>query len=185
METLLPAIIGQKVTTAGARASWSGLMRLLGEPAPGPVPLTLPPDPRRLRTLRYHAFHPLNIERKRAETLIAACTVASRLEEAAGMSTLDALDRLQSVRGIGPWTATVTLSMTLGDPDLVVLGDYHLPNMVSWALAGEPRGDDYRMAELLQPYVGNRGRVVRLVLAAGIKAPRYGPRLGVRDITGQ
>jgi len=47
-------------------------------------------------------------------------------------------------------------------------GDLHLPHVVSWALAGERRGTDERMLELLEPYRGQRGRVVRLLMAASI-----------------
>jgi 3-methyladenine DNA glycosylase/8-oxoguanine DNA glycosylase len=64
----------------------------------------------------------------------------------------------------------------LGDPDAVLLGDLHLPSTVSWALAREPRGDDARMLELLEPWRGHRGRVVRLIRSAGRSAPRRGPR---------
>jgi hypothetical protein len=53
---------------------------------------------------------------------------------------------------------------------------------VAWALAGEPRGTDERMLELLEPYRGQRGRVVRLLEASGIRAPAYGPRLAPRRI---
>jgi 3-methyladenine DNA glycosylase/8-oxoguanine DNA glycosylase len=64
-----------------------------------------------------------------------------------------------------------------GDPDAVSLGDFHLPHMVCWVLAAEPRGDDARMLELLEPYRGQRARVVRIIELAGVHAPRYGPRL--------
>jgi hypothetical protein len=43
-------------------------------------------------------------------------------------------------------------------------------------MAGEPRGNDARMLELLEPYLGQRGRVIRLLEAARIKPPRFGPR---------
>ena len=71
-----------------------------------------------------------------------------------------------------------------GDPDAVSVGDFHLPNMVAWALAGEPRGTDERMLELLEPYRGQRGRVIRLLELGGFEAPRYGPRLSPRRIDG-
>jgi 3-methyladenine DNA glycosylase/8-oxoguanine DNA glycosylase len=64
----------------------------------------------------------------------------------------------------------------MGDPDAVAVGDFHLKNVVSFALAGEPRGTDARMLELLAPYAGQRGRVVRLLLADGHRAPSFGPR---------
>jgi 3-methyladenine DNA glycosylase/8-oxoguanine DNA glycosylase len=68
-----------------------------------------------------------------------------------------------------------------GDPDAVSVGDYHIPNTVAWALAGEPRGDDARMVALLEPFRGHRGRVCLLLEAAGIRAPKYGPRAPIRS----
>jgi hypothetical protein len=47
----------------------------------------------------------------------------------------------------------------------------HLPHLVSSALAGERRGSDERMLELLEPYRGHRARVVRLLMA-GSPLPR-------------
>jgi len=41
------------------------------------------------------------------------------------------------------------------------------------------------MLELLEPYRGQRGRVVRLLEASGLSAPRYGPRMALRSIAGQ
>jgi 3-methyladenine DNA glycosylase/8-oxoguanine DNA glycosylase len=82
--------------------------------------------------------------------------------------------------GIGPWTAAEVGRAAFGDPDAVSVGDFHLPNLVCWALAGEPRGDDSRMLELLEPYRGQRGRVVRLLEASGLRSPRYGPPMSPR-----
>ncbi len=62
------------------------------------------------------------------------------------------------------------------------VGDFHTPNTVSWALAGEARADDTRMLELLEPYRGQRARVVRLLELAGVAAPRFGPRHRPRSI---
>jgi hypothetical protein len=64
------------------------------------------------------------------------------------------------------------------------VGDFHMPSLVTWALAGEPRGTDDRMLELLEPFAGHRGRVVRLLKTSGIRAPRYGPRLRYQYIRG-
>ncbi len=80
-------------------------------------------------------------------------------------------------RGVGEWTAAEVARLALGDADAVSIGDYHLPNVVAWALAREPRGTDARMLELLEPYVGQRARVQRLLEAGGIVAPKYGPRM--------
>jgi hypothetical protein len=62
------------------------------------------------------------------------------------------------------------------------VGDFHLRNMVAFALAGEARGTDERMVELLEPYRGQRGRVTRLLELGGARAPRYGPRMSTRHI---
>jgi 3-methyladenine DNA glycosylase/8-oxoguanine DNA glycosylase len=181
-EALLPAIIEQKVVGEEARRSYRALLRDHGEAAPGPADLRLAPEPATLAGLPYFAFHPLGIERRRADTIRRAAARAARLEEAASMSSERAMGRLTAIPGIGPWTAAEALSVALGDPDVVSVGDYHLPNVVAWALAGEPRGDDARMLELLEPYRGQRGRVVRLLEAGGIGAPRFGPKIPTRSI---
>jgi 3-methyladenine DNA glycosylase/8-oxoguanine DNA glycosylase len=87
-----------------------------------------------------------------------------------------------AVPGIGPWTLAEVGRIAFGDPDALSVGDFHLPNLVGWALAREPRADDARMLELLEPYRGQRGRVQRLLEVSGIQAPRYGPRLAAQRI---
>ena len=47
--------------------------------------------------------------------------------------------------------------------------------LVTYALNGAIDGDDASMLELLEPYAPHRGRVVRLVKAAGIGPPRHFP----------
>ena len=177
---LLPSVIEQKVTGTEAFRSYAALLRRYGEAAPGPGDLLLPPVPATLARLPYHAFHPLGIERRRAEVIHRAASRASWLEAAA--SPEEATRRLRSIGGIGAWTAAEVVRCAFGDPDAVSIGDYHVPNTVAWALAGEPRADDARMLELLEPYRGQRGRVQRLLEAGGITAPRYGPRMAPRSI---
>jgi 3-methyladenine DNA glycosylase/8-oxoguanine DNA glycosylase len=184
-EALLPAIVEQKVVGHEARRSYQGLLARYGEPAPGPLGLRLAPAPQTLAALPYYQFHPLGIEQRRADTIRRAARVAGHLERAAALPAAEGLALLQRVAGIGPWTAAEALRVAGGDPDVVSVGDYHLPNLVAWALAGEPRADDARMIELLEPYRGQRGRVVRLLEASGMSAPRYGPRMALRSIAGQ
>lgn len=182
LDVLVPAILEQRVPGAEARRAWRGLTRRLGERAPGPAPLLLPPSPVRLLETPTYVFHQLGVERKRAETIHRCAAVAHRLEEAITLGP-DELDRrLRSITGVGPWTSAEVRRVALGDPDAVSVGDYHLPHAVAWALAGEPRGDDDRMLELLAPFAGHRARVVRLIEVAGIGAPRRGPRLPLRLI---
>ena len=181
-EAALGTIIEQRVVTAEAWTGWRLMVRALGEPAPGPLPwLYLPPAPEVLLRTPYDAFHRFHVERGRAETVRRAASVANRLQETAAMPLDEGRRRLLAVPGLGPWSAARIALSALGDPDAVAVGDYHFPHMVSWALAGESRGSDGRMLQLLEPYRGHRGRVIRLLLAGGIAAPRYGPRRALRD----
>ncbi len=181
-ETLLPAILGQRVTIVEAERSYRAIVRRFGVPAPGPIDAWVPPQAETIARLSYAALHPFGVERSRAGKLIEAARRAKRLEEAVHMDPHDAHARLIAVRGIGPWTAALVMGSALGDADAIPIGDYHIPNMVSWALAGEPRGDDARMLELLEPYAGHRRRVLLLLKGAGISAPKYGPKTATRDI---
>jgi 3-methyladenine DNA glycosylase/8-oxoguanine DNA glycosylase len=181
-ESLWPAIVEQKVTGTQARRGIRGLVMAYGGSAPGPLGLRLPPRPDVLARLPYHAFHPFGIERRRAETLRRVAAVAEHLEALVSDPPDRLTARLIAIPGIGPWTAAEVTSRALGDPDAVSVGDVHLPNLVCWALAGEPRGTDERMLELLEPYRGQRGRVIRLLEASGVRPPAYGPRYAPRCI---
>ena len=184
LEALVPAILEQKVTGEEARAAFLGLVGQLGEPAPGPADLRLrlPPTPERLSSLPYHAYHPLGIERRRAELIRRVAARAGWFEAIVDLPRDDAYGRLTALSGLGPWTAAEVAFRALGDSDAVSVGDAHIPNLVAWALAREPRGDDARMLELLEPYRPQRGRVIRLLELSGVRAPRFGPRMAPRRI---
>jgi 3-methyladenine DNA glycosylase/8-oxoguanine DNA glycosylase len=182
LESLVPTILGQKVQTTAARRSWAALCRAHGEPAPGPVALRLPPRPQQLAALPYHAFHRFGLERRRADAVRRCAHAAHRLEGTISGSAATALAALRQLPGVGAWTAATVVGLSHGDADAVVLGDYHLPTMVAWALAGETGADDGRMLELLADYPGQRARVQTLVRCAGSRPPRRGPRLSLVDI---
>ncbi len=184
LESLIPAILEQKVIGEEARRAFLDLVRVHGEPAPGPseLGLRLPPAPETLAGLPYYTFHPFGVERRRAELVRRVAARAAWFEAIVDLPLGDAYARLTAVPGIGPWTAAEVGVRALGDRDAVSVGDFHLPNLVAFALAGEPRGTDARMLELLEPYRGRRALVVRLLELSGIGAPRYGPRLAFRRI---
>jgi len=175
---LLPSVIAQRITAGEATRQWARLVHRTGEPAPGPFPgLLLPPEPERLAALPTWWFHPLGIERKRAATLVAVAGMARHLWEWTALPTAaDVAGRLGLIPGVGPWTISMVLGPACGDDDAVAVGDYHYPHLVAWNLAGEPRGDDARMLELLEPYRPQRGRVLRLLGVAGRRPPAFGPR---------
>ena len=174
---LLPTIIEQRITAGEAHRQWDALCRLLGEPAPGPFSgLRLPPGPDVLAQTPSWVLHPLGIERKRAEPLTTIAKHPTKLWAWGAGTPEEARSKLQLLPGIGQWTIGKVLGPVCGDSDAVPVGDFHFKNMVSWALAGEARGTDERMLELLAPYAGQRGRVVRLLGLDGHGAPRFGPK---------
>jgi 3-methyladenine DNA glycosylase/8-oxoguanine DNA glycosylase len=182
LPALVPALCEQKVTSGEAHAAYSALLLRLGEPAPGPTNLVLAPTGASLAALPYFEFHPMGLERRRAEVIRHVGRLESKLEELAASTPLETRARLMEIPGVGPWTAAETSRAAFGDPDAVSLGDAHIPDLVAWALARRPRGTDAEMLELLEPYLGQRGRVVRLLEAARIKIPRFGPRFAPRRI---
>ena len=189
VEALLPAICEQKVTSVEDQRVYRSIVRAFGEPAPAPAArpaagpgLWVPPSPARLAALPYHAFHPLGLERRRAEVLRTIGRHAAAIEAAMGLAPEATRARLMTLPGIGPWTAAEATRIAMGDPDAVSLGDYHLPALVAWTLAGERHADDGRMLELLEPYAGQRARVVRLLELGASGPPRRGPRLAARSI---
>ena len=175
-DVLVPTILGQRVTSREARRSWWQLVRAHGTVAPGPWRLLLPPAPSVVVRLSDAQWHRMGVERQRADAIRRVHAVLGSLESAAERGSEQLQAALCAVPGIGPWTATGLAANVLGDPDAVLLGDLHVPNDVCFALAGEPRGSDERMLELLEPWRGQRARAVRLLGRSGRRAPRRGPR---------
>ncbi len=158
---------------------WRELLRLAGEPAPGPAPegMRVVPSPRRVLDVTDWEWHRCGLDGARRRALRAVATVAARLEpdEACDSATLQR--RLRTVPGIGVWTAAEVVQRTLGCPDTVSVGDYHLKNIVGWSVAGR-NTDDAGMLELREPWRGQGQGVVRLILTGGrgSRPPRRGPR---------
>jgi 3-methyladenine DNA glycosylase/8-oxoguanine DNA glycosylase len=180
VEHAVPSVLEQKVTGVEARRAYRRLVRSLAEPAPGPAILLLPPDPERLASLPYYAMHPFGVEQRRA-VVIRSLGARAPWIDAAGTPSESAA-RLRSIRGIGPWTVAEVARLGLGDADAVSIGDYHLPHLVAWTLAREPRATDERMLELLEPYRPFRGLVQLLLERSGARAPAFGPRMELRSI---
>jgi hypothetical protein len=184
-ELVVPAVLEQRVTGVEARRSWRVLLQRFGEPAPGPAPagMYVFPAPQTWRRIPSWEWHRANVDPGRARTVIAAAAVAHRLDEALTLPRDDRLRRLRAVAGIGEWTAAEVAQRAWGDADAVSVGDFHLPALVGWALAGRPV-DDAGMLELLACYPGHRQRAVRLVERSGVRQPAFGPKLPVGDIRG-
>jgi 3-methyladenine DNA glycosylase/8-oxoguanine DNA glycosylase len=181
-EALVPAILGQRVTGFEAKRSFRQLVERWGEAAPGPGDLLVLPEPQVLAALGYYELHVAGVERRRADALRRVAAHAARLEQLADAPGPVLRARLEAIPGVGPWTSAEVARVVVGDADAVSVGDFHLKHLIAHALAGEPRGTDDRMLELLEPFAGHRGRVCLLIECAGISAPRYGPRKRVQPL---
>ncbi|MPZ67148.1 MAG: DNA-3-methyladenine glycosylase 2 family protein [Pseudonocardiaceae bacterium] len=181
-DVLVPAVLEQKVTGIEARRSWRELCYRFGTPAPGPAPqrLRVPPTPAAVRAIPDWEWHRAGVDRSRRRALLAAASVAHRLERAVELGGEPGRTLLRKIPGIGVWTAAEIAQRAWGDPDAVSIGDFHIPSMVGWALLGRTL-DDGGMLEVLEPYAPQRHRAVRYVEASGVRRPRFGPRYAPRD----
>jgi 3-methyladenine DNA glycosylase/8-oxoguanine DNA glycosylase len=178
VELVQAQVIRQRVAWRDAVHTQRSLLRAHAHAAPGPFELLVPLSPAQWATLGASDLAAFGLERKRASTLLDVAARADRIRGWAESLAPDEFGRkLELLPGIGPWTSGMVRGIGLGDPDVAPTGDYELPSMVSHALADEPRGDDARMLELLEPWRGHRFRVIKLLWAAGIMAPRHGPRI--------
>jgi len=202
LEALVPAILEQKVVILEAHRAWRILLGKYGTSPPGPAPrgMRVFPDPGTWRRIPSWDWHRAGVEGVRAETIIRAASVAGSLERLLTLSHEEADRKLRTIPGVGVWTSAEARQRAAGDPDAVSVGDYHLKNVVGWALAGRDRSTDEEMLLLLEPFKGHRHRATRLIglsrgtgtaRPAGSGAgparygaggpPRRGPRMSVRD----
>ena len=182
-DVAIGTVLEQRVTTIESRRTWSRFVRRYGERAPGPATaMMLAPAPSVVARIPDHARHAIGIEWRRGSTLARLAEDSSRLDRAAALGSDALTRRLRAMRGIGPWTEAHLVHFVQGDLDAVPIGDWHLPSIVSWMLAGERVGDDARMLELLDPFRPYRAIVWRLLMAHGSRAPRRVPRAEIPDL---
>ena len=182
MESLVPAIIEQKVTGQEAFAGFRMLVQRYGESAPGPVQelrLRVQPDPGTLRTIPSWEWLRMHVDPSRSRTLVTAARVAESLERTVGLPSDEVDRRLRSLPGIGVWTSAEVRQRSHGDADAVSFGDYHVAKDVGWVLTGSEFDDD-QLATYLEPWRGHRGRVPDLLALARLHRPRHGARMAPR-----
>lgn len=185
-EAIVPVILAQKVQGQMASRSFCAVVRAAATPAPAGGPgaprLLLPPTATWLADQPSWAWHRWGVERKRAATIRCVATYADHIRRTDALPASEAAARLQLLPGVGPWTAAEVGMIAFGDADAVSVGDFWLKHWVCHNLAGEVRGTDERMLELLEAWPGQRGRVCRVINARGSRPPRFGPRLPFQDI---
>lgn len=155
------AVLQQRVRWQVAYRDFRRIAERWGTRTPAGVAF---PSARQLSRVPTPALEAAGIDGKRARALTALARMeATRhvLDPSAGLARIE--QRLLSLPGIGPWTVGTIMGYAFGEPDAVPVGDLHLPSIVTAALADEPDGTDARMLELLEPYRGQRFRVIRLL----------------------
>ena len=184
MESLIPAVIEQRVAGKDAFRSWRLLVTKYGAPAPGPAParMRVPPPSEVWRRIPSWEFHLANVDPGRARTLVGCAQRADSLERLVTRPAEQAREALTSLPGVGVWTAAETAQRAFGDADALSIGDYHLAKVVGWSLLGQPIDDD-AMVAVLAPLRPHRHRAVRLLEVSGLaRNPRFGARQAIPDL---
>lgn len=182
MESLVPAIVEQKVTGQEAFAGFRMLVHRYGERAPGPggeLRLWVQPSPETLRGVPSWEWLRMHIDPARSRAIVTAARVADSLERTVGLPGEEVDRRLRSLPGIGVWTAAEVRQRAHGDADAVSFGDYHVAKDVGHVLAGR-EFDDAELEEFLEPWRPHRNRVPTLLGLAGLHRPRHGARMAPR-----
>lgn len=177
-EAYASAVIEQLVTAFESRASIARLRREAGEPLPG-TRLHAAPTPTAVRRVPMWRLHEMGIGSRRAATLREGAIRGASLERLRGVPPEDAIAKLQSIGGVGPWTANCVARDAFAYADAVPVGDFHAPYVVTSVLTGE-EGDDEAMLAALEPFRPHRMRVVLLIEHSFVRGgigdgPRWHP----------
>ncbi|WP_423182121.1 DNA-3-methyladenine glycosylase family protein [Arthrobacter sp. NyZ413] len=188
VDSLVPTILEQKVTTIEARRGYRYLMYRYGTAAPSagrlsPSGLLVAPTPDRWLAVPSWEWHKAGVGPQRSATVMRALRSAVALERLARLGAAEAGTKMQTIPGIGVWTAAEVVQRTHGCPDSIAVGDYHLASYVGYALTGS-KTDDAGMIKLLEPWRGHRQRVVRMLGLSGFRKPMFGPRMTIQDHRG-
>lgn len=124
------AIIGQQVSVKAATTVFNRMVQRFGDPfeTPHPALNTLAPDASRIAQASLQELIALGLNTRRASTLHA---IAKALDQGElvldyGCDSALACQQLQSLPGIGPWTAQYIALRALGDPNAFPSSDLGL-----------------------------------------------------------
>lgn len=185
-ESLVAAVLHQKIQGHDAASAWTWLVRRHGSPAPGPAGpgrpegLTVPPGPDRWAAIPPWDWRRAGVEPFAVRAIRLAAGRAARLDRMAAEAPddLDGVYRaLASIPGVGAWTVAEVGHRALGDADALSVGDYHLGSLAGWALTGAELTEEEAVAHL-ERWRPHRYRVMRLLeLTPDAWPPRRGPRM--------
>jgi 3-methyladenine DNA glycosylase/8-oxoguanine DNA glycosylase len=175
-EAFARAVIEQLVTTFEAHASIRRLFWAAGELVDGTT-IRAAPTARAVLEVPPWRLHAMGIGSRRSRTLREGAHRGAALERLRALDPELAAQKLESLPGVGPWTANLVARTALGWSDAVPVRDCHAHYVISEALTGE-QGDDDAMLEALAPFRPHRARVVRLITQAQIAGGLNGEERG-------
>jgi 3-methyladenine DNA glycosylase/8-oxoguanine DNA glycosylase len=168
-ESFTVAVIEQLVTGLEARAAIRRLWQIAGEPVPN-AKLRAAPTASAVKRVPMWKMHAIGVGSRRAATLREGAGRGEALERLRTFPADVALEKLQTLPGVGPWTANAVVRNGLGGSDAVPVGDFHAPYTVTAALGGrddlsrdDPAAADAAMLEVLEPFRPHRARVCLLL----------------------
>ena len=129
-ELAVRAVLGQQITVAAARTLAQRLLDTFGEAIETPEPLVhrLFPTPQALIAAQSHELGAIGIVRQRQAAIqgLARGVADGSLDLSGHADLAQTLHQLQSLSGIGPWTAQYIAMRALRSPDAWLVGDVAL-----------------------------------------------------------
>jgi AraC family transcriptional regulator of adaptative response / DNA-3-methyladenine glycosylase II len=129
-ELAVRAVLGQQITVAAARTLAQRLLETFGEAMETPEPQVhrLFPTPQALIAAQSHELGAIGIVRQRQAAIqgLARGVADGSLDLSGHADLAQTLHRLQSLSGIGPWTAQYIAMRALRSPDAWLVGDVAL-----------------------------------------------------------
>ena len=137
-ELLVRAVMGQQISVAGARTLAARLVAAHGEPLAAVVGGVTHAFPS-AATIAGLSPHEFAMPRARGAALIDACAKVAdgTIVLDAGSDRAEARLALETVKGIGPWTAGYVAMRALGDPDVFLPTDVGVRHALA-ALGADP-----------------------------------------------
>jgi len=119
--TLVSAVAHQQLTGKAANTILKRVIALYpGKKFPAPEDLVRTPDAK-LRGAGFSRAKVAAVKDIAAKTISGVVPTARAM---ARMSDVEIVERLTSIRGVGPWTVEMMLIFTLGRPDVLPITDY-------------------------------------------------------------